>query len=161
MTHSMPTIGDIAPDFTLPQDGGEPITLSKLPKGPVVLFFYPKDSTPGCTTEALDFTSLLPEFQKLGVHVLGVSKDSVKRHENFRAKHTLGIPLLSDAEGDVCERYGTWGEKKNYGRTYMGITRTTFLIGEDGRIAQVWEKVKVKEHAQAVLDEARALAGGA
>lgn len=159
MTQTTPAIGDIAPDFTLPQDGGEPISLSDLAGAPVVLFFYPKDNTPGCTTEALDFTALLPEFQALGVHVLGVSKDSLKKHENFRTKHALGIPLLSDAEGDVCERYGTWGEKKNYGRTYMGITRTTFLIGVDGRIAQVWVKVKVKEHAQAVLDNARELVG--
>ncbi|WP_298905951.1 thioredoxin-dependent thiol peroxidase [uncultured Aliiroseovarius sp.] len=159
MTQTMPAIGDIAPDFTLPQDGGAPISLSDLAGAPVVLFFYPKDNTPGCTTEALDFTALLPEFQALGAHVIGISKDSLKKHENFRTKHALGIPLLSDAEGDVCERYGTWGEKKNYGRTYMGITRTTFLIGADGRIAQVWEKVKVKEHAGAVLDAARELVG--
>ncbi|SPF76143.1 Putative peroxiredoxin bcp [Aliiroseovarius pelagivivens] len=161
MTQSMPAIGDVAPDFTLPQDGGAPITLSELAGSPVVLFFYPKDNTPGCTTEALDFTALRSEFQALGVQVLGVSKDSLKKHENFRAKHALGISLLSDAEGDVCERYGTWGEKKNYGRTYMGITRTTFLIGADGRIAQVWEKVKVKDHAQTVLEAARDLAGNA
>ncbi|MCK0170159.1 thioredoxin-dependent thiol peroxidase [Aliiroseovarius sp. S1123] len=159
MTYPMPAIGDIAPDFTLPQDQGDPIALSALVGAPVVLFIYPKDNTPGCTTEALDFTAFLPEFQALGVQVLGVSKDSLKKHENFRTKHALGIPLLSDAEGDVCERYGTWGEKKNYGRTYMGITRTTFLIGADGHIAQVWEKVKVKDHAQAVLDAARDLAG--
>lgn len=161
MTQTMPEIGDTAPDFTLPQDNGAPITLSDLSGNPVVLFFYPKDNTPGCTTEALDFTALLPEFQALGVQVLGVSKDSLKKHENFRAKHALGIALLSDADGDVCERYGTWGEKKNYGRTYMGITRTTFLIGADGRIAQLWNKVKVKDHAQTVLDAARALAAGA
>ncbi|WP_424939759.1 thioredoxin-dependent thiol peroxidase [Aliiroseovarius sp. S253] len=161
MTQTMPAIGDIAPDFTLPQDGGDAITLSNLVGKPVVLFFYPKDNTPGCTTEALDFTALLPEFEALGVQVLGVSKDSLKKHENFRAKHALGIPLLSDAEDDVCERYGTWGEKKNYGRTYMGITRATFLIGADGRIAHVWNKVKVKDHAQTVLDAAREVAAGA
>jgi peroxiredoxin Q/BCP len=161
MTQPLPAIGDIAPDITLPQEGGDPMTLSELAGKPVVLFFFPKDHTPGSTTEALDFTALLPEFQALDVNVLGVSKDSLKKHENFRAKHALGIPLLSDAEGDVCERYGTWGEKKNYGRTYMGITRTTFLIGADGHVARVWEKVKVKDHAQAVLDAARELAAGA
>ncbi|SMR72457.1 peroxiredoxin Q/BCP [Aliiroseovarius halocynthiae] len=158
MTQTLPSVGDIAPDFTLPQDGGDPINLLDLAGGPVVLFFYPKDNTPGCTTEALDFTALWHEFQSLGVQVLGVSKDSLKKHENFRNKHALAVPLLSDAESDVCERYGTWGEKKNYGRTYMGITRTTFLIGADGHIAQVWEKVKVKGHAQEVLEVAHELA---
>ncbi|UWQ15869.1 thioredoxin-dependent thiol peroxidase [Aliiroseovarius sp. M344] len=150
--------GDIAPDFTLPQDGGADVTLSLLAPAPVVLYFYPKDSTPGCTTEALDFSALLPEFQALGAHVFGVSKDSLKRHENFRTKQDLSVPLLSDADSDVCERYGTWGEKMNYGRTYMGITRTTFLIGADGKIARVWNKVKVKDHADEVLAATRDLA---
>ena len=117
MTDNMLKTGDIAPDFTLPQDGGADVTLSLLAPAPVVLYFYPKDSTPGCTTEALDFSALLPEFQTLGAHVFGVSKDSLKRHENFRSKQDLSVPLLSDAESDVCERYGTWGEKMNYGRT--------------------------------------------
>ena len=158
MTDNMLKTGDIAPDFTLPQDGGADVTLSLLAPAPVVLYFYPKDSTPGCTTEALDFSALLPEFQTLGAHVFGVSKDSLKRHENFRSKQDLSVPLLSDAESDVCERYGTWGEKKNYGRTYMGITRTTFLIGADGKIARVWNKVKVKDHADEVLAATRDLA---
>lgn len=158
MTDNMLNTGDIAPDFTLPQDGGADVTLSLLAPAPVVLYFYPKDSTPGCTTEALDFSALLPEFQTLGAHVFGVSKDSLKRHENFRSKQDLSVPLLSDAESDVCERYGTWGEKKNYGRTYMGITRTTFLIGADGKVARVWNKVKVKDHADEVLAATRDLA---
>ena len=151
MTDNILKTGDIAPDFTLPQDGGAPVTLSRLALAPVVLYFYPKDNTPGCTTEALDFSALLPKFQALGAKVFGISKDSLKKHENFRNKQDLSVPLLSDAEGDVCERYGVWGEKKNYGRTYMGITRTTFLIGPDGKIAQVWPKVKVKGHADEVL----------
>ena len=158
MTDNMLNTGDIAPDFTLPQDGGADVTLSLLAPAPVVLYFYPKDSTPGCTTEALDFSALLPEFQTLGAHVFGVSKDSLKRHENFRSKQDLSVPLLSDAESDVCERYGTWGEKMNYGRTYMGITRTTFLIGADGKVARVWNKVKVKDHADEVLTATRDLA---
>ncbi|WP_432449923.1 thioredoxin-dependent thiol peroxidase [Aliiroseovarius marinus] len=159
MTEKMLSAGDIAPDFTLPQDGGDPVTLSALAPAPVVLYFYPKDSTPGCTTEALDFSALKEQFDALGVQVFGLSKDSLKRHENFRAKQGFSVPLLSDADNDVCERYGTWGEKKNYGRTYMGITRTTFLIGPDGKIAQAWHKVKVKGHADEVLAAARALVG--
>lgn len=159
MTEKMLSAGDIAPDFTLPQDGGDPVTLSALAPAPVVLYFYPKDSTPGCTTEALDFSALKDQFDALGVQVFGLSKDSLKRHENFRAKQGFSVPLLSDADSDVCERYGTWGEKKNYGRTYMGITRTTFLIGPDGKIAQAWHKVKVKGHADEVLAAARALVG--
>ncbi|WP_371168938.1 thioredoxin-dependent thiol peroxidase [Aliiroseovarius sp. 2305UL8-7] len=158
MTDNMLKAGDIAPDFTLPQDGCDPVTLSKLAPAPVILYFYPKDSTPGCTTEALDFTALLPEFDALGARVFGISKDSLKRHENFRAKQNLSVALLSDADGTVCEDYGTWGEKKNYGRTYMGITRTTFLIGSNGKIAQVWNKVKVKGHAEEVLAATKALA---
>lgn len=150
-----------APDFTLPQDGGEAVTLSQRAPGPVVLFFYPKDSTPGCTTEAQEFSARLQEFAHIGVQVFGISKDSLKRHENFRAKQGLTVPLLSDADSEVCEAYGTWGEKKNYGRTYLGITRTTFLIDQNGVIAKVWTKVKVKDHAQTVLDAARELVQGA
>ncbi|MDA5094612.1 thioredoxin-dependent thiol peroxidase [Aliiroseovarius sp. KMU-50] len=155
--------GSKAPEFTLPQDGGDPVTLARLTNdpsvGPVILFFYPKDSTPGCTTEAREFSTLLPEFHALGAQVFGISKDSLKRHENFRAKQELTVPLLSDADAQICEAYGTWGEKKNYGRTYLGITRTTYLIDSKGDIAQVWSKVKVKDHAQAVLDATRALVG--
>ena len=148
--------GAKAPDFTLPRDGGSDVTLSDLRGQKVVLYFYPKDNTPGCTTEALDFTALKQEFDAAGVAVFGISKDSVKKHENFCAKHSLGIPLLSDAEGTVCEDYGVWAEKKMYGKTFWGIVRATFLIAEDGTIAQVWPKVKVTGHAQEVLEAARA-----
>lgn len=140
-----------APDFTLPQDQGDDVSLAAHRSGPVVLFFYPKDNTPGCTTEAIDFTSLKADFDALGCTLFGISKDSIKKHANFRAKHELGITLLSDAESDVCERYGVWQEKKMYGKTFMGIVRTTVLIGQDGTVKQVWNKVKVKDHAAEVL----------
>lgn len=159
MSDNTLTTGDIAPDFTLPQDGGDPVTLSDHRGGPVVLYFYPKDSTPGCTTEALDFSALLPEFHALGAQVFGISKDSLKRHENFRAKQGLRVALLSDADADVCEQYGTWGEKKNYGRTYMGITRSSFLINAEGKIARIWTKVRVKGHADEVLSATKELTG--
>lgn len=159
----MLTIGETAPDFTLPAinpDGAETeFTLSALRGGAVVLYFYPKDDTPGCTTEALDFTRLAPEFVAAGAQVLGISKDSVAKHGKFCAKHALGVTLLSDEESDVCERYGVWGEKNMYGKTYMGITRVTVLIGPDGVVAQVWPKVKVAGHAQEVLEAVKALAG--
>lgn len=154
---TMPNPGDTAPAFTLPRDGGDAVALSDLKGRPVVLYFYPKDNTPGCTTEALDFTALADDFAAAGATVLGVSKDSVKKHENFVAKHDLGIALLSDAEGDVCERYGTWAEKKMYGKSFMGIVRATFLIDGDGKIARVWPKVSVKGHAAEVLEALRAL----
>lgn len=149
--------GKTAPDFTLPADDGTQITLSALSPAPVVLYFYPKDDTPGCTTEALDFTALLPEFQAAGAQVFGISKDTVEKHCKFRDKHGLAVPLLSDADGTVCEAYGTWAEKKMYGKTFMGIVRATFLVGTDGTLAQVWPKVKVKDHAAQVLDAVRAL----
>jgi peroxiredoxin Q/BCP len=146
-----------APDFTLPQDGGDPVTLSDLRPAPVVLFFYPKDNTPGCTTEAIDFTAALPEFEKLGVKVFGVSKDSLASHAKFREKKELGVPLLSDADSDLCERLGVWQEKKMYGKTFWGIVRSTFLIDGEGNIAREWRKVKVKGHVDEVLEAARAL----
>ncbi|PWG18113.1 thioredoxin-dependent thiol peroxidase [Salibaculum griseiflavum] len=149
--------GTIAPDFTLPRDGGGDVTLSDLKGGPVVLFFYPKDNTPGCTKEAIAFTGLLEDFAASGATVLGISKDSVKKHDNFVAKHDLKVALLSDAEGDVCETYGVWGEKKMYGKTFEGITRTTVLIDAEGRVARVWPKVKVDGHAEEVLEAVRAL----
>lgn len=145
-------IGTQAPSFELPRDGGDIVSLADLNGKKVVLYFYPKDNTPGCTTEALDFTALKAEFEAVNTAVFGISKDSVKKHENFCAKHDLGIPLLSDADGRTCEDYGVWGEKKNYGKTYMGITRSTYLIDEEGKIMQNWTKVKVKDHAQTVLD---------
>lgn len=147
--------GDPAPDFTLPANGGGNVTLSDLLPRKVVLYFYPKDDTPGCTTEALDFTRLAGEFEEAGAVVVGISKDSIARHDKFAAKHGLNVILASDEEGDTCERYGVWVEKNMYGRKYMGIERTTFLIGGDGRILRVWPKVKVKGHAEDVLKAVR------
>jgi len=149
--------GDAAPDFTLPRDGGASVALSALAPGKVVLYFYPKDDTPGCTTEALDFTRLGPEFAAAGTVVVGISKDSVKAHDKFCRKHGLGVILASDEQGDTCERYRVWVEKSTYGKTYMGIERTTFLIDGAGRIARIWPKVKVQGHAEEVLAAARAL----
>lgn len=149
--------GDAAPDFTLPRDGGATVTLSALAPQKVVLYFYPKDDTPGCTTEALDFTRLAPDFAAAGAVVVGVSKDSVKAHDKFCRKHGLGVILASDEEGDTCERYGVWVEKSMYGKTYMGIERTTFLIDGAGRIARIWSKVKVQGHAEEVLAAVREL----
>jgi len=144
-----------APDFTLPCDGGGDVTLSALRPAPVVLFFYPRDDTSGCTTEALAFTALAPQFGVAGAKVYGISKDSIARHDRFREKHGLGVPLLSDADGDVCERYGVWKQKSLYGRKFMGIERATVLIGGDGRVARVWPRVKVPGHAEAVLEAVR------
>lgn len=152
----MPDIGEMAPDFTLPRDGGGTVTLSALRPERVVVYFYPKDDTSGCTIEAKDFTALSGDFAALGVTVIGISKDSVKAHDKFIAKHDLGVILASDEGGTTCEDYGVWGEKQMYGKTYMGIERATFLVGGDGRIAQVWRKVSAKGHAEAVLDAARA-----
>ncbi|MGJ8588701.1 MAG: thioredoxin-dependent thiol peroxidase [Yoonia sp.] len=152
---TQPAIGDTAPDFSLPRDGGEMVNLSDFKGKKVVLYFYPKDDTPGCTKEAIGFTDMVDAFAAEDTVVLGVSKDSVKKHDKFVAKHDLKIALLSDEEGDVCERYGTWVEKSMYGKTYMGIERATYLIGADGKIAQAWRKVKVPGHVEAVLDAVR------
>lgn len=152
-----PLVGQTAPDFTLPREDGSAISLSGLRPAPVVLYFYPKDSTPGCTLEAQDFNSLLPQFQEAGAVVIGISKDSVVSHQKFCAKQGLQIILVSDAEGQTCEDYGVWLEKNMYGRTYMGIERTTFLIDATGQIVQIWNKVKVKDHAAAVLAAVKAL----
>ncbi len=149
--------GNAAPDFTLPADGGRTVSLSDFQGRAVVLYFYPKDMTPGCTTEAVDFRDLAPEFEESGAAVIGVSKDSVKRHDSFKAKHDLKFDLLSDTDGEVCEAYGVWVLKKLYGREYMGIERATFLIDETGTVRRVWRKVKVKGHAAEVLDSAREL----
>ncbi|WP_068116671.1 peroxiredoxin [Tropicimonas marinistellae] len=146
-----------APDFTLPRDGGGEITLSTLQPKPVVLYFYPRDDTSGCTKQALAFTEALEDFEAAGAVVLGVSKDTVAKHDKFRDKHGLGVTLLSDAESDVCERYGVFKEKKMYGKTFMGIERTTVLIDGAGTIRQIWRKVKVPGHADAVLEAVRAL----
>ncbi|WP_120500990.1 peroxiredoxin [Roseovarius sp. EL26] len=142
---------DDAPDFTLPRDGEGEVTLSLLRPAPVVLFFYPRDDTSGCTKEAIAFTGLNAEFESLGVKVFGISKDIVTKHDKFRDKHALGIPLLSDAEGDVCERYGVWKEKSMYGKKFFGIVRTTVLIDGDGKVTRIWPKVKVAGHAEDVL----------
>ncbi len=149
--------GQPAPDFTLPRDGGADVTLSELAPKAVVLYFYPRDDTSGCTKEAIAFTGLTGEFDAAGAIVLGVSKDTVAKHDKFRDKHGLGVALLSDADSDVCERYGTWVEKQMYGKSYMGIERSTFLIDGTGTVREVWRKVKVPGHAEAVLEAVRGL----
>lgn len=153
----MAQTAEIAPTFTLPQDGGADIALVALRPAPVVLFFYPRDDTPGCTKESIAFTGLLDAFQALGAHVFGISRDTVAKHAKFREKHSLGVGLLSDEDGTVCESYGVWVEKKMYGKTSMGIERATFLIDGEGRIARVWRKVKVPGHAEEVLEALRGL----
>ena len=152
-----PVAQDAAPAISLPRDGGEIVNLSDFSGKKVVLYFYPKDDTPGCTREAIGFTDMIDDFAAADTVILGVSKDSVKKHDKFVAKHELKIALLSDEDGDVCERYGTWVEKSMYGKTYMGIERATYLIGADGKIAQVWRKVRVPGHVEEVLEAARAL----
>ncbi len=149
--------GATAPDFTLPRDGGATVTLSAFRPGKVVLYFYPKDDTPGCTLEAQDFTARAGEFAAAGTTVIGVSKDSVKAHDKFCKKHGLSVILASDETGHTCEDYGVWVEKSMYGKTYMGIERTTVLIDGAGRVARVWPKVSVKGHADEVLEAARNL----
>ena len=146
-----------APDFTLPQDGGDPVTLSALRPSPVVLFFYPRDNTPGCTTEAQGFTAMKADFEALGALVFGISKDSIASHAKFREKKDLGIPLLSDEETTACEDFGVWKEKSMYGKKFMGIERSTFLINGTGAIVREWRKVKVKGHVEEVLDAVKAL----
>jgi peroxiredoxin Q/BCP len=147
----------MAPDFTLPRDGGGEITLSELRPKKVVLYFYPKDDTSGCTKEAIAFTEMAADFDAAGAVVIGVSKDSVAKHDKFIAKHDLGVILASDEQADVCERYGVWKEKSMYGKKFMGIERSTFLIDGDGKVAQTWEKVKVPGHADAVLEAAKSI----
>ena len=149
--------GDRAPDFKLPRDGGDTVSLKDFKGKKVVLYFYPKDDTPGCTTEAKDFTAEAKAFEKAGTVVIGVSKDSVKRHDNFKAKYDLSVILASDEDGKVLEDYGVWVEKMNYGRKYMGIERSTFLIDDKCKIRKIWRKVKVKGHAAAVLEAAKAV----
>lgn len=151
------SVGASAPDFSLPGDAGETITLSDYRGNKVVLYFYPKDDTPGCTTEAKDFTALADEFAKAGAVVIGMSKDTAKKHDKFIAKHELKVKLASDEEGKTIEDYGVWVEKSMYGRTYMGIERATFLIDGEGTIREIWNKVKVKGHAEAVLAAVKAL----
>lgn len=150
-------IGTPAPDFELPRDGGGTISLAQLRGKAVVLYFYPKDDTSGCTAEAIDFTRLKPDFEKAGALVVGMSPDGVKSHDKFKAKHALDLALASDEDKKVLDAYGVWAEKSMYGRKYMGVERTTFLIDRDGRIARIWRKVKVPGHADEVLAAAKAL----
>lgn len=145
-------IGDMAPDFSLPGNGGTDISLSDYKGKKLVIFFYPKASTPGCTTEAIDFTAHLNDFDALNTAVIGASKDTVRRQDNFIAKNDLKIRLVSDEEGSMVENYGVWVEKKLYGKTYMGIERATYLIDETGKVINIWRKVKVKGHVDAVLE---------
>jgi peroxiredoxin Q/BCP len=152
--------GDKAPDFELPTESGETLILSKLLKlggRAVVVYFYPKDDTTGCTAEAKDFTRLAPDFKRLGVEVIGVSPDSPASHRKFADKYDLKVRLAADADKAVAMAYGVWVEKSMYGRKYMGVDRSTFLIGSDGKIAKAWRKVKVSGHAEEVLAAARAL----
>jgi len=150
-------VGDVAPEFDLDSDEGR-ISLGALRGKKVVLYFYPKDDSSGCTREAIDFTALADAFAKADTVVIGASKDSVKSHAKFRDKHQLGVKLASDPDGATIEAYGSWGEKSLYGRKYMGIDRSTFLIDREGRVAKLWRKVKVPGHVAEVLTAAQALA---
>ena len=151
----MVDVGDRAPVFTAPVGGGGKIAMKDLNGKKIVLYFYPKDDTPGCTTEARGFTELKRKFSANGIAIIGVSKDSVAKHDKFTDKQDLRITLASDEDGAICGKYGVWVEKKNYGRTYMGIERSTFLIDGKGKVARVWRKVRVKGHAEAVLAAAK------
>lgn len=155
MTHL--SVGDPAPHFSAPDDQGRTVSSADYKGKPFVLYFYPKDDTPGCTTEACTFTENIAAFNKAGVDVLGVSKDSIAQHKKFKEKYGLKFPLLADEDGTLCEAYGTWGEKSMYGRKYMGIDRATFVIDSNGTIAALWTKVKVPGHIEAVLKAVQAL----
>jgi peroxiredoxin Q/BCP len=149
--------GDPAPDFKLPAAGGGTLSLADFKGKKLALYFYPKDDTSGCTKEAIEFNSLRSQFAKAGTAILGMSPDSAKSHDKFRTKYELAIPLAADEAKGALGAYGVWVEKSMYGRKYMGVERTTFLIGADGRIARIWRKVKVPGHADAVLAAAKAL----
>ncbi len=151
------TVGDKAPDFDLPADGNSHVRLEDFRGSPLVLYFYPKDDTSGCTAEAIAFTALADDFRAAGATVLGISPDSCADHDAFKAKHGLTVRLAADEDKTVLQRYGVWAEKSMYGRTFMGVERTTFLIAPDGAIARIWHKVKVPGHAEAVLDAVKAL----
>ncbi len=153
-----PQIGDMAPAFDLPSAPGPRLTSADLNGQAYVVYFYPKDDTPGCTIEAQDFESLSAQFAEQGVRVIGVSRDSLTSHEKFQAKYKLNFTLLTDADAELCEAYGAWAEKTNFGKTYMGIVRSTFLVGDDGRIAKVWRNVRANGHAEKVLEAAKDLA---
>ena len=149
--------GKKAPDFTAATDGGKKLKLSELRGKPVVLYFYPKDDTTGCTAQACGFRDSLPDFGKLKTQVIGVSKDSVDKHDKFKKKYSLNFPLVSDEDGKICEKYGTWIEKSLYGRKYMGIDRATFLIDKDGVVRKILHKVKVAGHVDEVQAALKAL----
>ena len=144
-------VGDFPPDFVLPVAGGGSVDLAALRGKSIVLYFYPKDDTAGCTAEAVAFTEMLPEFESAGAVIIGISPDPVARHDKFVTKHGLKIILASDEDHHVSEAYGVWREKSMYGRTFMGIERSTFLVGPDGRLRAIWRKVKVAGHAGNVL----------
>ncbi len=150
-------LGNTAPDFTLPTDGNGSVTLSKLAGRKVVLYFYPKDDTSGCTAEACGFRDASPDYSGADAVVIGVSKDSVASHDKFKKKHALPFILAADVDGEVCEKYGAWVEKSMYGRKYMGIERCTFLIDKAGTVRGVWHKVRVPGHVAEVLQAAAAL----
>ena len=154
---AVPGVGEKAPNFTLPRDGGSSVSLADFKGRKLVLYFYPKADTPGCTQEAIAFNALKRAFAKAETDIVGVSADPVKAQDKFRDKHDLTIALASDESKKMLTAYGVWGEKSMYGRKFMGVRRTTFLVGRDGRIAQVWENVKVPGHAEAVLEAAKAL----
>ena len=154
---NMPEAGSKAPAFDLPTDGGGKLSLKALKGKKVVLYFYPKDDTSGCTREAIDFNGLKDDFEKAGAVVVGVSPDSPASHDKFKKKHALDFPLIADEEKAMLEAYGVWVEKSMYGRKYMGVERTTLLIDAAGKVARVWNKVKVPGHAEEVLAAARAL----
>ncbi len=150
-------VGKKAPDFTLPADNGSKVKLSALKGKPVVVYFYPRDDTPGCTREACAFRDLRQEMTKLGAEILGISTDDLASHERFRDKHSLNFPLLADVDHRVAERYGAWREKTRFGKTSMGVQRSTFLIGPDGVVRKVWKSVSVDGHDQQVLNALKAL----
>lgn len=149
--------GQKAPGFSLPRDGGDTVTLADYAGRKLVLFFYPRADTPGCTREAIDFTRLAEAFSAAGTAVLGISADPLKAQEKFRDKHKLAIPLISDEKHEVIEAYGAWGEKSMYGKSFLGVLRTTILIGADGKVARIWRNVRVDGHADDVLEAARSL----
>ena len=154
---AVPGVGEKAPSFTLPRDGGGNLSLVDFKGRKLVLYFYPKADTPGCTQEAIAFNALKRAFAKAETDIVGVSADPVKAQDKFRDKHDLTIALASDESKKMLTAYGVWGEKSMYGRKFMGVRRTTFLVGRDGHVAQVWENVKVPGHAEAVLEAAKAL----
>ena len=157
--NGIPEAGAKAPDFKLEDQNGETFSLAGRKEKLTVLYFYPRDNTSGCTLEAVQFTGAKKDFEKLGAEIVGVSPDSTKSHCNFIAKHDLEIRLLSDTEKEALKKYGAWRLKKNYGREYLGVVRSTFLIGSDGKIAHVWPKVRVKGHVEAVLEKLKEPAG--